>query len=216
MSSASDGRSVSSPIPISLKQVAAWDLEYLNAPCDIQASVPALQRGLVWSPQQVELLWDSILRGFPIGSLVVCRPLDSQKRKGEEGRVINRHLLDGQQRCNAITLGFHDPFSDHGSQVRGNRSESILWLDLAPKKIPAISDTYDQIPNNSTRQFLTRVTTLAHPWGIRLTTAPAESVQGKLGRQLNRNLESERNSPPDLGHAISCLGVAMPRSRCLG
>ena len=32
--------------------------------------IPAMQRGLVWAPNQVELLWDSILRGFPIGAFV--------------------------------------------------------------------------------------------------------------------------------------------------
>ena len=159
-----DKLTVPHPTPITLKQVAAWDLDYIDVPrCEIRASVPALQRGLVWSPQQVELLWDSILRGFPIGSLVVCKPVGNQERSGKEG--ITHHLLDGQQRCNAITLGFHDPFSAPSSQVRGNKSESILWVDLAPNKVFAIPDSHDQIPKNSTRQFLTRVTTLAHPWG---------------------------------------------------
>ena len=96
------------PIIVSLKQVAAWDLEHLNAPCDeIKASVPALQRGLVWNPHQVELLWDSILRGFPIGSFVVSKKNDNQERSGKAD--VTHHLLDGQQRANAITLGFHDP-----------------------------------------------------------------------------------------------------------
>ncbi len=84
MSLPNDAVSVPKPIIVSLKQVAAWDLEHLNAPCEeIKASVPALQRGLVWSPQQVELLWDSILRGFPIGSLVVSKQMDSQERSGK-------------------------------------------------------------------------------------------------------------------------------------
>lgn len=149
------------PISATLRQVAAWDLDHLNSPCEIKASVPALQRGLVWSPQQVEMLWDSILRGFPIGSLVVSAQVPEQERSGKSG--ITHHLLDGQQRCNAITLGFHDPFKEAGSKVRGNASESILWLDIAPDGIP--SRPHSQIPKDSTREFLTRVTTLAHPWG---------------------------------------------------
>ena len=152
------------PITVTLKQISAWDLEYLKAPpCAIKASVPALQRGLVWSPHQVELLWDSLLRGFPVGSLVVTDKVEEQERSGKTG--VTRHLLDGQQRCNAITLGFHDPFAEHSSKVRGNKSESILWLDLAPNG--SAKFTNNQIPEESTRNFLTRVTTLAHPWGFR-------------------------------------------------
>ena len=33
--------------------------------------IPVFQRSLVWKPKQMELLWDSILRGFPIGSFTL-------------------------------------------------------------------------------------------------------------------------------------------------
>ena len=49
-----------------LEEIASW--------CNTQNSeieIPPLQRGLVWKPKQVELLWDSILRGFPIGSFML-------------------------------------------------------------------------------------------------------------------------------------------------
>lgn len=151
------------PRTLSLKQIAAWELPQLDAPCEIRASVPALQRGLVWNPQQVELLWDSILRGFPIGSLVVCEKVNHQERGLAQN--ITHHLLDGQQRCNAITLGFYDPFDAQPPEFHSNKSESILWIDLAPNRRAEFS--YPQIPHDSTRQFLIRVTTRAHPWGYR-------------------------------------------------
>lgn len=127
----------------------------------MRASIPALQRGLVWSPQKVELLWDSVLRGFPVGCLVVSRGVDEQQRRKDPG--VTHHLLDGQQRCNALALGYHDPFANGAGQVRGNISESILWLDLAP--MGTARDKIRQLPDSSTREFLVRVTTLAHPWG---------------------------------------------------
>ncbi len=169
--------SVQPPVSATLKQVAAWDLEHLSAPCEIKASVPALQRGLVWSPQQVELLWDSIMRGFPIGSLVVSTQVPEQERSGRSG--VTHHLLDGQQRCNAITLGFHDPFQETESKVRGNASESILWLDIAPDGIPG--SPQPQIPKDSTREFLTRVTTLAHPWGY-LPNDAADTLSASMAK----------------------------------
>jgi len=172
------------PVLATLRQIAGWDLEHLNAPFEIKASVPALQRGLVWSPRQVELLWDSILRGFPIGCLVVSARLDSQERGKRMG--VTHHLLDGQQRCNAITLGFHDSFSDISGEVSGNESKSILWIDIAPEGIPNAPADYEvghsKIPANSTREFLTRVTTMAHPWGY----APDDNA-GPLSASDSRN-----------------------------
>lgn len=195
----SDRFSPPRPIIVSLKQVAAWDLEHLNAPCEIKASVPALQRGLVWSPNQVELLWDSILRGFPIGSFVVSKKVEDQERSGKSG--ITHHLLDGQQRCNAITLGFHDAFADDGSQVRGNKSESILWIDLAPSGGPA--SPYSQFQSSSTREFLTRVTTRAHPWGYRSDDSAWRLSAAEARESLEWEFEgktrpSEKPSPRDL------------------
>ena len=57
---------------IPLNQIPKWET---GTPCKngILAEVPILQRGLVWDQSQIELLWDSILRGIPIGSIVLCR-----------------------------------------------------------------------------------------------------------------------------------------------
>ncbi len=67
----------------------------------IRAEPPELQRGLVWNPLQIEFLWGSLLRGFPIGSLVVCRVRNPAL---DEVVSITHDLLDGQQRAKEITL----------------------------------------------------------------------------------------------------------------
>lgn len=49
----------------------------LNTWCDQlgkEISIPIIQRGFVWKPEQIAGLWDSLLRGFPIGSFMV-RPI---------------------------------------------------------------------------------------------------------------------------------------------
>lgn len=141
---------------LTLKQIAAWQNIGNASSGDIIARPPSLQRGAVWSPGQVELLWDSIMREFPIGAFVVCDKLDKQKtrnpkldRSGIDNEdKVTHHLLDGQQRANAIALGFDDPFA-------GNKPPTaVLYLDLDP----IFSD-------NSTRNYLFRATTTAHPWG---------------------------------------------------
>ncbi len=128
---------------ISLRDIAEWSE-------NSQVTIPALQRGLVWKPDQIELLWDSLMRGIPVGALVICKRIDSQSKEilNKEPDKEYYHLLDGQQRVNAIQLGFDD--FDNSKDSR----RSILWLDLSP-----------EISSNSTRNYLFRVTTTAHPWG---------------------------------------------------
>ena len=85
-------------------------------------SILPLQRGSVWSPRQVELLWDSLLRGFPIGSFAVSSVLASPAQKTTDAEP-EFFLLDGQQRYHAISLGYHQT---------EDRSQAALWLDLRP------------------------------------------------------------------------------------
>lgn len=162
------------PLALSLREIASWT----PGVCDdvkpeIRASIPALQRGLVWKPEQNEMLWDSILRGFPIGAVVLTKWSDKLKKTAEAAdATITHHLLDGQQRCHAIALGFTDPFTEEKASNR-KAVETILWLDLNP--------TFER---NSTRNFLVRATTTAHPWGYRpddaATPLNAGAIRGAL------------------------------------
>ncbi len=137
---------------LSPRQIASWGLPGLRPKCPGYpiAGIPSLQRGLVWKPAQTELLWDSLLRGFPIGAFVLCQKLQEQRTRDEAARDLSNakyHLLDGQQRAHAIGLGFENPFEDSP-----RKPHPILWLDLNPNL-------------KGTRAFLCRVTTEAHPWG---------------------------------------------------
>ena len=119
-----------------LKEIADW----LNLNSEIQ--LPALQRGLVWKRNQIELLWDSILREFPIGTFMLA--------EGEKKENVQTYfLMDGQQRYNAISLGYNKSKIEH--------PDMILWLDIDPVNKPS----------NSTRTYWIKSTTITHPWGYR-------------------------------------------------
>ena len=116
-----------------LRQIASW------TSCDSEVQIPALQRGLVWKPRQVELLWDSILRGFPIGSFMLSDIVNN----GGAGKY---YLMDGQQRYNAISIGFNTVPD----------AKAVLWIDLIPPS-----------SKSSTRTFWVKATTTPHPWGFK-------------------------------------------------
>ena len=117
----------------SLRQIASWTSN------NSEVLIPALQRGLVWKPRQVELLWDSILRGFPIGSFMLS---DIVNNEGA-GKY---YLMDGQQRYNAISIGFNTV----------PNARAVLWIDLVPPS-----------SKSSTRTFWVKATTTPHPWGFK-------------------------------------------------
>lgn len=107
--------------------------------------IPSIQRGLVWKPAQVSLLWDSIFRGIPIGSFILTSYISELSKETKEDSDKKYFLLDGQQRFNSIKLGLNsDP------------SDISLWLDLL----------YEQGENKKEKKYMIYVCTKAHPWGF--------------------------------------------------
>jgi hypothetical protein len=166
---------------LSLREVASWQSKAIAGGTKpvIVAGIPSLQRGAVWNAGQVEMLWDSMMRGFPVGSLVVCKRLHSQstrvtgRNNDWESGEIEYHLLDGQQRSNAIALGFLDPtlIGDDEADI-----PAALWLELGhPRSSPG-----------STREFLFRVLTRAHPWGYQ----PNDAADRLSAEQIRKACET--------------------------
>ena len=122
--------------PYSLKEIANWADE------NSKIKLPNVQRDFVWKPSQIEDLWDSILRGYPIGSFVLSKSEKSNKLE----------LLDGQQRATTIALGFAaKTFRESERYIR-------LFIDLAWEP-----------PQEDNRKFLFRVITASHPWGYKIS-----------------------------------------------
>jgi hypothetical protein len=149
---------------LTVPEIAAWQIaddrlvQVGPEENPIIAGLPALQRGAVWKVQQVEEVWDSLVRGFPVGAFLVS-PIDGNKDYGkaplqylEDGvPESTHHLLDGQQRATAIALGFLDLWRDNRKD--DCQIKSALWVDLASS------------PVNRDVEFVFRVLTKSHPWG---------------------------------------------------
>ncbi len=136
-----------------LSEYVSWFIDE-SSDCYNYVQLPPIQRNSVWNADQIEKLWDSVLRGFPIGSFLL-----SPREKGSTARLIDSReqkksdsegyfLLDGQQRTRALLLGF-----------KPNKGESRLWIDLNP-------DLSFFNAEHKDRQFLLRLITKYQPWGM--------------------------------------------------
>jgi len=119
--------------------------------------LPPIQRNSVWNVAQIERLWDSLFRGFPIGSFY----LSERKQKTVARSVLDGiqreqpgngyFLLDGQQRTRALLLGF---------KATGS---ARLYIDLDPQ-LPFHN------PEDNDRKFIFRLLTNYQPWGMNKET----------------------------------------------
>jgi hypothetical protein len=121
--------------------------------------IPCLQRDYCWSQKQVEMLWDSLLRGLPLGSLLIWdRDADNRKdpaykfirhyvdERGysheEEVRRYSERLpgfpnsysliLDGQQRLTSFYIGIYGSYTTriHGAWKKNASSYNRRHLYL--------------------------------------------------------------------------------------
>jgi hypothetical protein len=115
-----EARSVSQLIASRLDPVDPWRLALV-------------QRHHVWDEVRISHLLDSLIAGYPIGSLLVCRVRQPAHvlverdgtRKAEEARSGTWQLLDGQQRVNALV----SIFSEHGRFGR-------FYLNMLRPRVP--------------------------------------------------------------------------------
>lgn len=120
-----------------------------------QYLLPAIQREFVWSKDQIELLFDSLLRGYPIGSFLFWavpreqvheyqyyefvrnyhelnhRHNEKADVKGEEGITA---VLDGQQRLSALYIGLKGSYAEKlkykARHLKENYPETKLYLNI--------------------------------------------------------------------------------------
>ena len=161
------------------EQIKLYDIaecNLYNKDVNSKFKIPNIQRGLVWKSMQMELLWDSILRGFPIGSMLVL-----DKDGNGEGDI-----LDGQQRANAIITGFNK------NEILGDKKPTnILWLDLNYKGSES---------DKERRKYGIRLTNASHPWGYdeNGNKLSANNRRDSLRKALGEDYSHRRKSDWDI------------------
>lgn len=125
-----------------------------------QYLLPAIQRDFVWSSSKIEMLFDSLMQGYPIGSMLLWRVngknTENQRFYGILKKYRERYLirseevstknipsfevvLDGQQRLTALYLGLKGSYAYKGYNLAWKDTEysiptRYLYLNLKFKK----------------------------------------------------------------------------------
>ena len=159
---------------------------------DVEAGLmflPALQRRFEWSKAQIELLFDSIMRGYPIGTFLFWKltrataneyvfyefkkSYDSRDpfNKKKEGAFIPDYItgvLDGQQRLSSIFIGLQGSFTEKGYRKREASPDAFkkthLYLNLL--SLPYRTDNSGCLVQDETLnfefRFLTEAAVIGH------------------------------------------------------
>lgn len=106
--------------------------------------IPTFQREVVWSPDSVKKLWDSIFRFYPIGSILIWKTdLKLQNHRSIGGHVIAKndksdefqYILDGQQRTTALLTSLY------GGEIEGRPGfDPSLYVDISIEDVEEIDD----------------------------------------------------------------------------
>lgn len=112
--------------------------------------IPTFQRDVVWLPENVKKLWDSIYKFYPLGSILIWRTdqkLQNHRQIGGHqitdtnfSRTEYQYILDGQQRTTSLLTSLY------GGSIEGRPGfNPLLYVDLT---IPIESDTDDESYRN--------------------------------------------------------------------
>lgn len=165
--------------PIFVASLEAWGKLLALERCPLQ--LPLFQRGTAWNEVRVELFWDSLARGYPIGTLLLStadvksRPLPDAHYQGSTRQTSATYealIIDGQQRCVALKLGFRD---------RRPGDTSRLWLDLVSASHFFEGAQHSQDANPF------RLCSGANPWGKPQGERPRLSQRRRARKVIGHN-----------------------------
>jgi hypothetical protein len=111
-----------------------------------EIKIPAFQRGYVWRQNQIIELLESLVKQYPIGSILLWEATEKEKLKSTRNiagyRIPDRgenwpvnYVLDGQQRLSSIYAVLSENIEQEGSKEKYNPNTDIfeIYYDFARK-----------------------------------------------------------------------------------
>ncbi len=163
----------------SIKDVVEWTKRESGG----RLMLAAIQRSAVWRHSQIINYWDSLLRGYPAGLMLVHGRAKNNDEENITARTVagdtrnvdenDLQLFDGQQRLTAILLGMGE------GQLKGHLK---LWVDLG-----------HSLDENANLRFLIRVTSTGQPFGYKVD-APNEKQPIEKRRNAINKWKVDKNA----------------------
>lgn len=174
--------------------------------------LPPIQRSVVWRNSQIINYWDSLLRGYPAGLMMVHSPMEGKTQaRNSDGRTCeiskeDFQLFDGQQRLTAILLGLGE------GQLKDRLK---LWVDLG-----------EDPPANPGLRFALRISSTGQPFGYQAQApnekAPLHKRRDKADEWMKRTgqkqfdplkvfAEANGNDLIDAKNAVPLYDVIAPK-----
>ena len=158
-----------------------------------QYALPAIQREFVWSQEQICALFDSLMRGYPIGAFLFWEVKEKSLRKHNWYEFITRYhqkddphcheltiadrsrgvtaILDGQQRLTALNIGIYGSYAEKLPRLWWNNPYAFpkrnLYLKLTKKADDDESGSeflFKMMPKKGTRMVPERETAGDPSW----------------------------------------------------
>ena len=197
-------------------------------------ALPDIQRPFVWSSAKVRDLFDSMYRGYPVGTLLFWETgAEVRNRRvggGEGDRVAKQLIVDGQQRLTslyAVITGqrvLTKTFENRQIQIAFRPSDETFEVaDAAIRKDPEfiadITALWNEGYKPTVRTFLSR---LATSRGEEISQDEEDLLEGRIDRvrdlrefrfqviQLNANADEEQVA--DIFVRINSEGVQLKQS----
>lgn len=177
---------------IEIMPLDQW-LNYASG-CDesVFVALPLIQRGSVWKPKQIIDLWDTLLRGMPMGSLMYSRMLPGSEVREIGGKDMIKTpdsgaigLIDGQQRTLAMLIAW--------AKV-GEKMDRRIWVD------------FDDKPGDE-HIFRLHITTKNQPFGFQKSSPSTKLSLSERGDALNKFIK--QHGEKDLSYDF-LFKMAMP------
>ena len=178
-------------MPRTLFHTTSFDLDHLVKNIERgDVALPDIQRPFVWSATKVRDLFDSMLKGFPVGYLLFWVTTESSAGSrqigtdAKEERVARWLIVDGQQRLTSL----YAVLTGH-SIVREDYTEARLRLAFCPSNGGRFEVTDAAIERDPA--FLADITPIWDKYHetVRVYTQRLESSRGPLSAEQQDDIE---------------------------
>ena len=121
-----------------------------------QIKIPQFQRDFVWSVEQSAGLVDSVIRGFPVGSLIYWRTSERLREVRNLGRLnfpsastneLVSYVLDGQQRLTTLLAALGGETVTLRDGATRDFSTLLVHLNCNDEEEPIVRTDYPEVEN---------------------------------------------------------------------